>query len=144
MLGGVFGGPVGATIGGRIGDAIGGAETESEVLARGAEAFGLELGELGEDDMRFEIAQRFVRFSEDAIQRAMELSEEVGATAAPMQTARNAFRDAAATHAPGLVASPRAMQPPARLSPVAPAPAREPPRSGRWVRQGSRIILLGL
>ncbi len=155
-IGGMFGGPLGAKLGGALGDMGSKLVSGKRVglkdipgvsnipgLGQAASAFGLEVAGMSEEDQRFEVAQQFVRFAGNAIQRSMELNEqsEVGEQN-PMHVARTAFQEAAQRYAPGFVAGGVAR---GHEAPGAPARRDRPlARTGRWVRQGSRIILFGL
>lgn len=87
---------------------------------------GWEIGDQG-DGESFEAARQIVRFGADAIRRA-------GAVAASGQTSPQALaqavNSAAKTHAPGLLATA--------------GRSSAPQSSGRWVRRGNRIILIGV
>lgn len=93
-----------------------------------------ELEGLSGEDREFEVARRYIRFAIDALQRALQAPPRVPQPVA----ARVAVGEAARTHAPGLV--------PLVHELVGGAP---PPRSGsngaassgRWVREGSSIVI---
>jgi hypothetical protein len=89
--------------------------------------FGLELEGLSPEDQEFEVARRFVRLAGTAAANAAEASP----AAPPQQVAQQAIAAAAQAHAPGLTA---VMRRPAH---------RGRGRSGRWIRRGRTIILLG-
>ena len=110
-----FGGPVGGAIGGRLGSAAG-------------KAFGLELEGLSPEDQEFEVAKRFVRFAGDAAKKAA-----LAPKSAPAQkVAAVAVKAAARKHAPGLLKQgTKTGLSGGRLN------------SGRWIRRGRKIILLG-
>jgi hypothetical protein len=114
-----------------IGRGIGGAidprfaATGGRLAQAAGSLFGLELEGLSQEDQEFESARAFVRFATDAARRAAAAPP----AAPPEVVARQAAAEAAAQHAPGLVP---ALQLPTRRG-----------RRGRWVRQGSSIILLG-
>jgi len=117
-IGAYFGGPAGGAIGGQVASTAG-------------RLFGLELEGLSVEDQEFEVARRYVRLAGDAAQEAAAAPSG----ASPQAVAQQAVAAAAQKHAPGLAAG------------AAPAPARSArPRSqsGRWVRRGREIILLGL
>jgi len=115
-VGGVFGGPAGAAIGGK--------------LAAGAgKALGLELEGLSPEDKEFEIARQYVRFANAAVQNAADAPPDEP----PEDAAQTATVAAAQQHAPGL------------LRPRGGRPGRPGLRgSGRWIRRGNRILLLGV
>ncbi len=118
-IGGFFGGPAGAALGGRLAPAAG-------------RIFGLELEGLSPEDQEFETARRFVRLAASAATNAARGSQTA---AAPQQIVRSALVRAARRHAPGL------LRPGAGL---AAAGAAAGGHSGRWVRRGNRIVLLGV
>jgi hypothetical protein len=115
-LGGYLGGSTGAQIGGQLGSAASGMfEMESE--------------------NEFEAAQSFVRLAADAVKNAA--SAPPGAN--PHAVAQAAVAQAAQVHAPGLQ-----VEPPVGFG------GHEGGhgsfgrgRSGRWIRRGGKIILLG-
>ena len=84
------------------------------------------------EDQEFEVAQRFVRLAGDAAQMVAQAPPQ----APPAQAARSALAAAARIHAPGL------------LKPSSPgmagAEVRRRRTTGRWVRRGNRIVLLGV
>ena len=118
-LGGAIGGPVGSQLGGQLASAAG-------------SMFGLEL-EAGEQE--FEAAKTFVKLAADAVQNAA--SAPPGAN--PHAVAQAAVAQAAQTHAPGLFAPD---QPGSMHSQFDGNTGRG--HSGRWVRQGGKIILFGV
>jgi hypothetical protein len=91
--------------------------------------FGLELEGLSHEDREFEVAKQFVRFASTAAHNALAASP---ATGSPLATARAAAAAAAAQHAPGLVPLLQAR------------PGGRGARSGRWVRRGHSIVLIGI
>ena len=112
---------VGGAIGGKLASAAGG-------------MFGLELEGLSYEDQEFEIAKQVVRLGGAAASNAAQASP----SAPPMQTAQAALTSAAQQFAPGLLrpgTSPTNHQHkrPCRHS-----------KTGRWVRRGQEIILLGI
>lgn len=116
VLGGAFGGPVGAALGGNVASAAG-------------KIFGLELEGLSPEDQEFEAARKVVKLAADASKKTAQNL----ATAPASQAVKAAVSDAVRKHAPGLAQKPReGMQAPGSG------------RSGRWVRRGSQIILLGV
>jgi hypothetical protein len=122
-LGGMFGGPAGSAIGGQLASAAGG-------------MFGLEL-EAGEQE--FEAATNFVRLAADAVKNAAAAPPNAN----PHAVAQAAVSQAAQVHAPGLVG-------PGPEPPRPGAFGQEPARpyggghSGRWIRRGGKIVLLGV
>jgi hypothetical protein len=127
-VGGYFGGPAGAQIG-------------STVAQNAGQMLGLELEGLSHDDREFEVAQQVVRLASDAAR----IAAEGHGAAPPAVVARNAFIQAAQTHAPGMIR-------PANGSGGHAGPMQSGPstaggngrRSGRWQRHGSRIVLIGV
>lgn len=97
--------------------------------------FGLELEGLSAEDQEFEVARRYVRLAGDAAQQAANSPQNVP----PQQAAQAAVVAAAQKHAPGLVSgSPLGSAPPAV------GQRGQMKRSGRWIRRGRAIIILGL
>lgn len=105
---------VGGMIGGKLGSVA-------------SSLFELEMEGMSPEDQEFEVARRFVRFAGAAAQTAAQEAH----SGDPKAAASRAMRVAAQQYAPGLLKTPLA-------SP------RQRPSSGRWVRQGDRIILLGI
>jgi hypothetical protein len=125
-----IGGAVGGHFGGQSGAQLG-----SKIASSAGRLLGLELEGLSSEDREFEVARQFVRFANDAVSR----TARHGATALD---ARNAFRNAAREHAPGLFSAPVG-------SPLETNPVTNPnnliagfPRSGRWVRNGNTLTLV--
>jgi len=85
--------------------------------------FGMELEGLSPEDKEYEVARQFIRLAADTIRNA---SAAAHTGAPPAVTAAAAFTQAAGHYAPGLLKN----------------PAQTAPASGRWRRQGSRIIVL--
>ncbi len=124
-VGTFFGGPIGGMIGGK--------------LASGAtKLLGLELEGLSPEDAEFEVARRFVRLAGTAARNAAFASP----AADPLTAAKAALTSAARTHVPGLVGllSSGGAAPGALVA----SPSGIRSRSGRWIRRGSKIILLGV
>jgi hypothetical protein len=102
--------------------------------------FEIELEGLSPEDQEFEIAKRFVRFSGAAAKNAIHKSRRMH----PAKATRIGFKQAAKQHAPGMLKKVRRS--------VGGASRRRPARSGsargvssgRWMRKGNRIVLLGL
>ena len=125
-VGSVFGGPVGGML-------------ASSAAKAAGEAFGLELEGLSPEDQEFETARHFVRFAAEAARRA---ADDTG-PADPEASARKALTHAARQLAPGLLrpvarSLQHEMAPPPRRMAAAAA------QSGRWQRDGQRIVLLGV
>ncbi|SEO02919.1 hypothetical protein SAMN04488011_11018 [Palleronia pelagia] len=115
---------VGGPVGGRIG---------SRLARAGGKVFGLELEGLSGEDREFEVARRVVRLAGKAAQNAASQSS----TGSAVTDAKKAVAKAAAVHAPGLVGR----------TPMAGAVHRAAGSvrggSGRWVRRGGKIVLIG-
>ncbi len=112
--GAVFGGPLGGALGSQGGKLVG-------------KVFGLELEGMSPEDQEFEASRRFVRLAGAATKKAADAP----AGASPTSAAKAAVRSASKTHAPGLLS---------RSGGRSGGRAR----SGRWVRRGRRIVLLGI
>ncbi len=98
-----------------------------DLKSRAARVFGLELEGLSPEDKEFEVARHFVRFAADAAANAADAARLAGGgDADPRTQVQAALTRAARRHAPGLLRS----------------AADTPARSGRWQRQGNRIIVL--
>ncbi|HAV43251.1 TPA: hypothetical protein DCX15_04475 [bacterium] len=117
----VLGGAVGGYFGGPMGAAVG-----SRLATGAGRLFGLELEGLSLEDQEFEVARRFVRFAGTAARNVAVAPPNID----PQTTVRRAALDAAKRHVPGLITA---------LSPLAAGG-----RSGKWIRRGRRIILLGV
>lgn len=126
---------IGAVLGGQLGGAKGAAAGRQMASAAGR-MFGLELEGLSGEDQEYEIARRFVRFSDTA---ARNLAAQPQRARNPSAAARAAFTTAARRHAPGLL---RPQQPAMPGASAATAGMR--PQSGRWVRRGNKIVVIGL
>jgi uncharacterized protein (DUF697 family) len=132
-------------VGGMVGGPAGAAVASSLATAAG-KAFGLELEGMSTEDQEFETARRFVRFAGEAARQAAQQAGRIAASADPQAAAKKAVIGAASKLAPGLLRPvAHALQ-----SEVAPPQARaarpqgdRPGHSGRWVRQGQQIVLLG-
>jgi len=122
VAGGMFGGPLGAKIGGALAKA-------------GGNALGLELEGLSPEDQEYEVSRQLVRLAGDAVKHAAQGGQN---GRSPDDVARAAVVAAARRHAPGLL---RAAAGEAEVGGTAAAAAG---RSGRWVRQGRNITLLGV
>lgn len=112
---------VGGAIGGRLASAAGG-------------MFGLELEGLSYEDQEFEIAKQVVRLGGAAASNAAQAPPN----APPMQAAQAALTSAAQQFAPGLLrpgTSPSNHQQRRKCRHT---------KTGRWVRRGQEIVLLGI
>jgi hypothetical protein len=105
-----IGGPVGAQIGGKLGSAA------ADRLETEAEA----------EEREWEAANTFVKLAGDAVKNAA-----AAPPGNPNAIAQRAVMQAAAIHAPGLLAN-------------APQAAAKGGSSGHWVRRGNRIIVFGV
>lgn len=121
----IVGGALGTAIGGPAGGAIGG-----KLASAAGRVFGLELEGLSPEDQEFEVARRYVRFAGEAAKNAALVSP----AAPPQAAAKAAVVAAAKQHAPGLL----------RSMPPAPTGPTEQGVSGRWIRRGRKIILIGV
>jgi hypothetical protein len=122
----MLGAAAGTAIGGPAGAYLG-----NRVSSRAGRRFGLELEGLSPEDQEFEAARGFVRFAATAAQNAALAPPDANPDAA----AKTAAIAAAQQHAPGL------------LRPVNPRPTPAMAgdgHSGRWVRRGRKIILMGV
>jgi hypothetical protein len=118
--------------------------TGSRSLGEGAgRALGLELEGMSPADQEFEVARRVVRLGAQAARHAAGMTPATQAEA--VRVAQTALAAAAREVAPGLL-----RQAPATVhgngNGRAPAFTANPGerRTGRWVRQGDRILLLGV
>jgi len=123
-VGAVIGSAIAPGIGTKIGGALGSAASN---------LFELELEGLSPEDQEFEVARRFVQLAGQAAKNAALAAP----TANPQAAARMALVAAARKFAPGLV---RETAPTA----AATAAVGGAGRSGRWVRRGRKIVLLGV
>lgn len=130
VAGGIFGGPLGA-------------KAASSVASAAGKAFGLELEGLSPEDQEFETARRFVRFAGEAAKQAGKAAQVIDD---PQAAAKKAMTAAAKKFAPGLLAPvSKALQSAFQSEVAAVRGAGERPgQSGRWIRQGGKIVLLGV
>ncbi len=110
-VGTFFGGPLGGLVGGKLANVA-------------SNLFEIELEGLSPEDQEFEVAKRVIRYGNQAMQNAANLSQQMP----PEQAAKIALKQAASTHAPGL------------LKPRGAARSME----GKWKRVGNRIVLFGV
>jgi hypothetical protein len=118
---------LGTAVGGPFGGMI-----ASKLAPLAGQYFGLELEGLSSEDQEFEVARRVVRLAGGATQQAA-MSSAMGS---PQDAAQQAVAAAASRHAPGFLRGG------ARSSASAASYARG--HSGRWIRRGRRIVLLGV
>ena len=95
-----------------------------------SEVFGLELEGLSHEDQEFEMARQVVQLAADAAQTALSTPYEQREE----EVSQSAVARAVERYAPGLAAG-------TRLSTV---PFMGTATTGRWVRKGNRITLLGI
>jgi hypothetical protein len=120
-------GAAGTALGGPVGGALGAA-----VGRAASQAFELELEGLSPEDQEFELARRFVRLAGETTRQAADLSRP---DVAPQVVARQALQAASRRWAPGLVRTQSELQ--AQVGP------QDGERTGRWVRRGRNIVLIG-
>jgi uncharacterized protein (DUF697 family) len=128
MVGGALGSMVAPGIGTAIGSSLGSAA---------GRMFGLELEGMSGEDQEFEVARRYVRFATEATKQAAMAPS----TVPPQVAAQQAINAAAKKYAPGLIAPV-----PATGSVSAPGAGgfrQRRARTGRWVRQGRNVVLIG-
>jgi hypothetical protein len=125
----------GSALGGRIAGAAG-SRLGGKVASGLVSAIGLEVVEEGEDQ-EFAAARRFVRTAGAAAAKAAK-----SAGVDPKEVARRALIEAAQKFLPGLVGE---TGPAGAAAGAAMAPAAQSGgHSGRWIRRGSRIVLMGV
>ncbi|WP_312436043.1 hypothetical protein [Janthinobacterium sp.] len=129
-IGGYFGGPLGAKIGSGLASAAG-------------NALGLEAESSSNEDREFEGAKQFVRLAADTVNRATQARQGGD----PRAVAQSAASAAARQFAPGLLARPGGSS--AQNGGGAARPGQGPGQggrgaSGRWARQGQKIVLYGV
>jgi hypothetical protein len=115
---------VGTAIGGPAGGALAG-----KFAPLAGTIFGLELEGLSGEDQEYEVARHLVRFGGAAAQEAAMMPANGTAQA----TAQKAVALAAQRHAPGLI----------RAGNGSPSRSSARAQSGRWIRRGGKIIILG-
>jgi hypothetical protein len=140
----IVGGAIGSFVAPGVGTAIG-----SSLGSAAGKLFGLELEGLSNEDREFEVARRYVRLASTAARHAAGAPRHLP----PHQIARRAVIIAARRHAPGLIGAHHVTPPPMFVEPPVPwngyaawgTPADDsgPTQSGRWVRRGRTIIILG-
>ncbi len=135
--GSFFGGPVGGMIGGKIG-------------SWASNLFEVNLEGMSNEDREFEVARRVVRLSNAAAQRAASgMRRGRGRRgASPWAIARNALKQAASKHAPGLLTPVSggysgnvSFNNPGANGGGGDTSAPDFPNSGTWTRQGDQIIV---
>lgn len=127
------------TVAGAAGTMFGGplvGMAASKLTSAAGDALGLELEGLSPEDQEFEAARHFVRFAADAARHAAKS----GPNDDPQSAAKKAVVMAARKFAPGLLRQASA----APQSEVAGPRGDKPGLTGRWIRQGQKIVLLGV
>jgi hypothetical protein len=126
-IGGYVGGPLGAKIGSGLANAAG-------------KALGLEAESLSYEDREFEGAKQFVKLASQTVKNAA-----AAPGGDPMATAQRALLSAAQKLAPALVGGAQQMPAlPGQGSMMQQGPSASARRNtGRWVRKGKVIVLLG-
>ncbi len=119
-VGNVFAPGIGGVIGGKLAGAAG-------------NMLGLELEGLSQEDQEFEVAKQVVRLAGAAASNAAQAAS----TAPPQAVAQSALTNAAQQFAPGLLGGAAAAQS------AIPGRRCKHNKSGRWVRQGKAIIIMG-
>ena len=110
-----------------VGGAIG-----SKLASTAGSMLGLELEGLSYEDQEFEAAKQIVRLSGQAASNLAQAAQ----TAPPVQAAQSALSAAAQKFAPGLVNGGRPQGRPGVGS-------RRNNNTGRWIRRGNSIVLIG-
>jgi hypothetical protein len=103
----------------------------SAITSAAGNLFGLELEGMSPEDQEFEVARRYVRLAGEAVKQAASAP----AGASPQAVAKQAVTAAAQQHAPGLANG---------AGGASGRQAGGRARSGRWVRRGGVIILMGI
>jgi hypothetical protein len=124
---------IGGMVGGKLASGLG-------------DAFGLELEGLSPQDQEFEVARSFVRLAGEAAKNAASsAASTVASGGSAQQAAKNAFIKAAQKHAPGLIRPANGGQ--TGMNGASSQRDRtgrgQSVRSGRWIRKGDKIIVLG-
>jgi hypothetical protein len=123
VLGGIAGNFLLPGVGGMVG---------SKLASAAGGMFGLELEGLSYEDQEFEVAKQVVRLGG----AAANIAAQAPPSAPPAQAAQNALTTAAQQFAPGLLR-------PDASSSVTPRRRCRHRNTGRWIRRGNGIILLG-
>jgi hypothetical protein len=132
---------IGAALGNFVVPGVGGA-LGAGLAANAGKMFGLELEGMSYEDQEFEVAKRVVNLGVEAAKTAAQ-SAPAAVNGGAAQTAKDAVLQAASTYAPGLAS--------VAVAPgfaVGPRPRHNGStgrrRTGRWIRRGNRVILLGI
>jgi hypothetical protein len=125
-------------LGGAIGNHFGGstgAQIGSTLATNAGQLLGLELEGLSNEDREFAVARQFVRFGNDAVQRAAQSGYSA-------RDARAAYLDAARQYAPGYATPDRfGSGSGTGSSSSLPNPLAHFATRGRWMRRGRTLIL---
>jgi hypothetical protein len=122
------GGALGTFVGGPLGAQLGGS-----LASMAGSALGLEAEMMNQEDREFEGAKQFVRLAANTVQKATAAPP----SADPRAVAQSAISQAVQALAPGLLQS-------AAGGLAAVTGHGGGGRSGRWLRRGNRIVLLGV
>lgn len=120
---------LGSTVGNFLLPGVGGM-IGGKLASSAGSMFGLELEGLSQEDQEFEVARQIVRFGGAAANNAANVSPNTP----PPQAAQTAAVTAAQQYAPGLLQ--------ANAGAGRKGKCRHP-RSGRWVRNGNNIVIIG-
>jgi hypothetical protein len=121
----IAGGALGTVVGGPAGGLIG-----SNLASMAGSLLGLELEGLSPEDRDLEASRQFIRFASQTVANALDADPR----ADPLETVQRAATEAARLYAPGLL----------DLASNGRAGHRYSRSTGRWIRQGDRIILFGV
>jgi hypothetical protein len=143
MVGGALGNLVLPGVGGAVG---------SRLASAAGSMFGLELEGMSQEDQEFELARRVVRLGGEAVRQAA-----LASGMPPQAAVQAALMAAARQHAPGLVGEVQRLgtggMPTASMGQSSPGQFTGGQSSGgqygsrssgRWIRRGNRIVLLGI
>ena len=122
-VGGYFGGPMGAKLGNKLGSFA-------------TTLFEVDFESMDGEIMEMEVARNFVRLANAAATNAAA----TGPVADPNKAAKTALVQAAKAHAPGLVRNNSAV---GSTGSITPSVTRRR-NSGRWIRRGRQVVLLGV
>jgi hypothetical protein len=151
VAGGIIKSPIGRALGGALkgvakralpmlGSAVGnvflpgiGGVVGGKLASAAGRMFGLELEGLSYEDQEFEVAKGVVRLAGAATRNAAQAAPSTP----PQQVVQTALTAAAQQYAPGLLSGAKSL---AAVRPNGRCPHR---KSGRWMRRGNAIILMG-
>jgi len=133
----IAGGAVGTFFGGPLGGAVGG-----KLGSLASNLFEVDFESMDPEVQDLEVARRFVRLASTAAEQAAAAP----ATSNPVAAARSAVAAAARVHAPGLLRGGAGSAPAAsagrRPCPCGGHGASRP--TGRWIRRGRKIVVIGV